>query len=149
MSDRAILVFGMEQTLGVAPSHCFWLYLIDQQRFFNQAFPGPFAAVEWARKSGMIILDAWTHNDLVAVEDVIAENSETGAFVVCITLYRNGSAAPNDVQPSHRYWIFRSDGARIATRATLGEAFGWIGVPLTVNSSHNKEKPSSGSTWEV
>jgi hypothetical protein len=96
MSNRVILIFGIEQPPSVAPSHYFWLYLIEEQRVIDRVFSDQGAAVEWAGKNDVSIVDDWVRDDFVALEDVVAGSIENGAYVVCITVYRNGRPVPND-----------------------------------------------------
>lgn len=146
MSDRAILIFGMHLHPSEGASHYFSLYLIEDERIVLPLFADQAAAVKWAASNGVTVLDDWAVDDFIALSDVVAANTENGAFVVCVTIYCRGQPAPNDRQPRHRYWIFRKDGARIATRATLDEAFGWMGTPPVSNPSQDKEDPRSGFT---
>lgn len=146
MSGRAILIFGTEVPHGVPPNHYFWLYLIEEKRVFPTPFGGKGAADDWAAKDDVIVVDDWL-SDEFTFEDVVAANAESGNYVICITVYRRGQPAPNAQQPPHRFWIFREDGTRIATRATLGEALEWIKAP-PYKPPQDKDEPPATSTWE-
>jgi hypothetical protein len=148
MSDRTILVFSIDQSLNAAPNHYFWLFLIEQQKFVHPPFADPDAAIKWASANDLKIVDDWTLADLVELEDIVAANSESGTYVVCITLYRKGRPVRIDGQPANRYWIFRQDGTRIATRSTLGEALACIGLVLSVGPPHDPTTPRSESSWK-
>lgn len=149
MSDRTILVFSIDQSLNAAPNHYFWLFLIEQQKFVHRPFADPDAAIKWASANDLKIVDDWTLADLVELEDIVAASSESGAYVLCITLYRNGRPVRIDGQPANRYWVFRQDGTRIATRRTLGEALAYIGLLLSVDPPDDPATPRSESSWKL
>ena len=146
MSGRAILIFGTEVAHGGPPNHYFWLYLIEEKRVLPTPFRGKGDADDWAAKNNVLVVDDWL-GDEITLEDVVAANAESGNYVICITVYRGGQPAPNNQQPPHRFWIFREDGACIATRATLGEALGWIKGP-PYKPPQDNEKPPAVPTWE-
>lgn len=149
MSDRTILVFSIDQSLNAAPNHYFWLFLIEQQKFVHPPFADADTAITWARANDLKIVDDWTLADLVELEDVVAASSDSGAYVICITLYRNGRPVRVDGQPANRYWVFRQDGTRIATRSTLGEALAYIGLVLSVGPPHDPKTPRSESSLKL